>query len=42
MRHSGPPNFEHGISVADAAVLAAVAAAAPYACLLAFDRLDLH
>lgn len=38
----GNRQLERGISVADAAVLAAVAAASLYACLVAFDRLDLH
>lgn len=38
----GNGQLERGISAADAAVLAGVAAASLYACLLAFDRLDLH
>jgi ABC-2 type transport system permease protein len=38
----GDGQLVHGISVTDAAILAAVAAVALYACLVAFDRLDLH
>lgn len=38
----GNRQLERGISVADIAVLAAVAGASLYGCLVAFDRLDLH
>lgn len=34
--------LEHGISAADAAILATFAALSLYVCLVAFDRLDLH